>query len=36
MTNTSLEKWFGVEDATKETIIDKFKKSTFNKRRWKI
>ena len=36
MTNTSVEKWFGVSEATKEAIIEKLKSDSQNKKRWAI
>jgi hypothetical protein len=36
MTNTSVEKWFGVSEATKEAIIEKLKSDSINKKRWII
>ena len=36
MTNTSVEKWFGVSEATKEAIIEKLKSDSKNKKRWII
>lgn len=34
MTNTSVEKWFGVSETTKEAIIEKLKANNQNKKRW--
>jgi hypothetical protein len=34
MTNSSVEKWFGVSEPTKEAIIEKLKSDTENKKRW--
>ena len=34
MTNTSVEKWFGVSEATKDAIIEKLKNYNQNKKRW--
>jgi hypothetical protein len=34
MTNSSIEKWFGVEKVTKEAIISSLKNKYENKKRW--
>ena len=34
MTNTTVEKWFGVSEATKEAIIEKLKSDSKNNTRW--
>ncbi|MCK9280801.1 MAG: hypothetical protein M0P71_09280 [Melioribacteraceae bacterium] len=34
MTNSSVEKWFGITEVTKEAIIEKLKSSSQNKKRW--
>jgi hypothetical protein len=34
MTNTSVEKWFGISETTKEAIIEKLKSNSQNKKRW--
>jgi hypothetical protein len=36
MTNTSVEKWFGISEATKEAIIEKLKSNSQNMKRWTI
>lgn len=36
MTNSSVEKWFGITEVTKEAIIEKLKSNSQDKKRWEI